>query len=382
MTGFLYISILLNNIYFASKRKSNQILTIITLAFLFIVISSAGPFYSFHADYHNYYSNYYSVLERGILSNNQLGYSFIMIIGNLLGIPFDVFRVIVIAACLGILYKYVINRYKVNTNYVLGFYMIYAVIMDSEQFRNWIALTILLSGLRFLESSLWKDRLKFIFIWLISISFHYSFALYAPLLFVNGNKDNKLIKRLVTLVLMLSLAIILNGNQIPFQGLITSIGGGRIIESYLTTQTNLGFLIPSIMHGTSIILAYIARKIIYTKNELRDLNVLPNDVRYEEVMSFTRERQLANVIYWINISMLMVFPFYIINVQFYRLMRSLLLLTYLICGIASRYILRRKNYWIFNLIVLGSAFIWLYLDLIHRISPTRLLIPFFLENLL
>lgn len=382
MTGVLYFYILLSNMYFATKSKSNQILTIVSLVFLFIVISGAGPFYSFPADYHNYYSNYSTVIERGVFSNNQVGYSFIMIIGNLLGLPFDLFRLLVIAACLGLLYKNVINRYNVNTNYILGFYMVYAVIMDSEQFRNWIALTILLSGLRFLESTRWKDRFKFIAVWIISISFHYSFVLFAPLLLVNSNKHNKIIKRLVVFIMLFNLIIILNGNQIPFQGLITSIGGGRIIESYLTTQTNLGFLIPSIMHGTSIILAYIARKIIYTKNELRNLNVLPNDARYEEVMSVRRERQLANMIYWINISMLMVFPFYIINVQFYRLMRSLLLLTYLICGIASSHIVRRKNYWIFNMFVFGSAFIWLYLDLIHRISPTRLLIPFFLENLL
>ena len=121
MTGVLYFYILLSNMYFATKSKSNQILTIVSLVFLFIVISGAGPFYSFPADYHNYYSNYATVIELGLLSNNQVGYSFIMIIGNLLGLPFDLFRLLVIAACLGLLYKNVINRYNVNTNYILGF---------------------------------------------------------------------------------------------------------------------------------------------------------------------------------------------------------------------------------------------------------------------
>jgi len=382
VTIFFYVFVLINNWYYGSKRKTNQIWVVITLAFLFLIISGAGPFYSFQADYDNYYSNYYTVMDRGLLDNNQIGYSFIMIIGNLLGIPFDMFRLLVIGACLWLLYHYVIKRYQVNVNYVLGLYMMYAVIMDSEQFRNWVALTILLSGLQFLESTRWADRIKFLIIWLISISFHYSFALYAPLLLVNNKKDNKWLKRLVMVSLFISIVIVLNGNKIPFQDLLTEFGGSRIIESYLTTQTNFGFLIPAITHGSSIFLAYWARKIIYSKYEGVNFNILPSSPRYDEVSKIKRELSLANIVYWINVGMLIVFPLYIVNVQFYRLMRNLLLVTYVICAKATQHLIRRKHFILFNLVVGSSAIVWLYLDLVHRIAPERLLIPFFLENIL
>lgn len=305
-----------------------------------------------------------------------------MIIGNVLGIPFDFFRLLVIAGCLWLLYRYVIKPYQVNANYVLSLYMMYALIMDSEQFRNWIALTILLSGIRFLESSRLADRLKFIGIWVVSISFHYSFALYAPLLLVNGKNHNKWIKRLVIASLLFSVIIILNGNQIPFQGLITDYTGSRIIEDYFTTQTNFGFLIPAITHGTSVFLAYWSRKVIHAQHFGVDLNKEPSDPDYLKIKKIKRELTISNVIYWINVSMLMVFPLYIVNVQIYRLMRSLVLITYVICAKASGYIITRTPNILFNLMVKSTVFGWLFLDLIHRIAPTRLLIPFFLENIL
>ncbi|WP_028273546.1 EpsG family protein [Atopococcus tabaci] len=382
MTLVLYLVVLVNNWYFALKKRSSQIWTVITLAFLFFVMSGAGPFYSFHADYDNYYRNYYTVLDRGILDNNQVGYSFIMIIGNILGLPFEVFRILVIAGCLWLLYRYVIKRYQVNANYILSLYMMYAVIMDSEQFRNWVALTILLSGIRFLETPKLADRLKFVAVWIASITFHYSFVLYAPLLLVNGKKDNKWIKRLVILSLTISVIIILNGNQIPFQDYIIAVADTRVVEQYLTTQTNFGFLIPAITHGSSVVLAYWSRKIIYAKHFGMPVDVLPGEPGYQEAKMRKRELTIANVIFWINVSMLMVFPLYIVNVQFYRLMRSLLLITYVICAKASTYIIRRTPNILFNLMVAGTALVWLFLDLIHRIAPERLLIPFFLENIL
>jgi len=382
MTLVLYFIILLNNWYFAIKQRSNQIWTVLTVAFFFIVISGAGPFYSFAADYDNYYRNYYTVIERGILHNNQIGYSFIMIVGNTLGIPFELFRLSVIAGCLWLLYRYVLKRYEINTNYVLSLYMMYAIIIDSEQFRTWIALTVLLCGIRFLETTKVTDRLKFLAFWLISISFHYSFVFYAPLLLVNRNNRNKWIKRLVITALAISLIIILNGNEIPFQSFIIENTNNRVIENYLTTQTNFGFLIPAITHGSSVVLAYWSRRIIHNKYFDIDLDLLPNHPNYLESKKIKRELTISNVIFWTNISMLMVFPLYLVNVQFYRLMRSLLLLTYIICAKASSHIIRRVPNLLFNTVVISSVVVWLFLDLIHRIAPARLLIPFFLENLL
>lgn len=381
MTIVLYFFVLLNNWYFGSKKKTNQIWLLLTFCFLFLMIAGAGPFYSFHADYDNYYRNYYTVMDRGLLDNNQIGYSLIMIIGNIFGLPFEVFRLLVIAGCLWLLYRYVINRYHVNANYILTLYMMYAVIMDSEQFRNWIALSILLSGIHLLESPKYTERFKFLLIWLASISFHYSFIFYAPLIFVTGEQNNKWLKRFVILSMIFSLVIILNGNEIPFQSFIIDYTGNRVIEDYLTTQTNFGFLIPTIMHGSSIFLAYWSRKIIQRKHFGVNLNLLPSEPNYEQTKIINYELKIANIIYRINISMLIIFSLYIINVQFYRLMRSLLLITYVICAKASSYIIRRTPYILFNLMVITSVLIWLYLDLVHRIDPSRLLLPFFFENI-
>lgn len=382
MTLFVYFFIIMNNWFYALKRKSNKVWVILTLAFIFLLIAGAGPFYSFPADYDNYYRNYYSVLDRGLFDNNQIGYSFIMIISNLIGLPFVAFRLIVIGACIFILYKYVIKQYAVNVNYVLSLYLIYAIIIDSEQFRNWIAFTILLAGVPLLESSKVKEKMKFGVIWLISISFHYSFVFFAPLLLVNGKNSNKLITRLVCISVIFTSIIILNGNQIPFQAYLFELTDNRVIVSYLTTQTNFGYLIPMVLHGSSVLLSYWSRKIIQEKHAFLPDFTLPNQDDYEKNKKAKKELALANVIYWVNLSMLVVLPLYIVNVQFYRLMRSLLLITYIICAKASGYLMRRTHNLTFNVIVIASVFMWLYLDLVHRIDPGRLLLPFFLENIL
>lgn len=382
MTLFLYFIVLINNWFFAMRRKSNQVWVIITLVLIFLLIAGAGPFYSFPADYDNYYRNYYNVLDRGLLDNNQIGYSFIMIIGNMLGLSFVSFRLIVIAGCTFLLYRYVIKRYSVNVNYVLSLYLMYAIIIDSEQFRNWIAFTFLLVGLPFLETSKIKDKIKFGVFWLISISFHYSFIFYIPLFLVNGKNTNKIVTRLAYLSLIIASVIVLNGNEIPFQQHLINYADNRVIEAYLTTQTNLGYLIPMILHASSIVLAYLSRTIIQRKYAFIPNNLLPGDERYLENKINRRELTLANVVYWVNLSMLVVLPLYIINVQFYRLMRSLLLITYIICAKASSHLVRRTHYLAFNTLVTGSVLVWLFLDLIHRIDPGRLLLPFFLENIL
>lgn len=382
MTIFLYIFFLANNWFIALRRKSNRVWVVLTLGFIFLVFSGAGPFYSFHADYHNYYRNYYNVIERGLFDNNQLGYAFIMMIGNYLGLPFVLFRLIVIGVCLMVLYKFVIARYDINVNYVLSLYLLYSIIIDSEQFRNWIAFTILLSGIPYLEKSLLINKLKFSVFWLLSITFHYSFVFYFPLLLVNGENKNKIISRLVWLSLIISGVIILNGNEIPFQDMLFAYADNRVIESYLTTQTNFGYLIPMVLHFSSIFLSYWSRKIIQYNYRFLPHSMNPSEEGYTDYLLKKKDLRLVNIVYWINLAMLIVFPLYIINVQFYRLMRSLLLITYVVCSKASIKLVRRTHFVAFNLFVVGSVFIWLFLDLIHRIDTGRLLLPFFLENII
>lgn len=382
MTIFLYLFVLANNWYFALRRKSNQVWVILTLGFIFLVFSGAGPFYSFHADYHNYYRNYYNVLERGLFDNNQFGYALIMTISNYLGLSFVAFRLLVIAACIGILYKFVIARYEINVNYVLSLYLLYAIIIDSEQFRNWIAFTVLLAGLPYLEKSLLINKVKFAVFWIISISFHYSFVFFVPLFFVNGENRNKLISRLVWLSLIVTSVIILNGNEIPFQNILLNYTDNRVIRSYLTTQTNFGYLIPMVLHFSSIFLSYWSRRILQNKYRFLPLSMEPSDINYNDYLLKKDELKLVNLVYWANLAMLIVLPLYIVNVQFYRLMRSILLITYIVCSKASLQLVRRTHFVAFNVFVLGSVFLWLFLDLIHRIDPGRLLLPFFLENIL
>lgn len=377
----LYIGTILTNLFFGLKKRSNQIWTMLSFFLAYIFMAGAGPFYPFRADYHRYIVHYEEVVNRSVFSSGQIGYQTLMRIGNFIGLPFDVFRLLVMAGCFFLIYRFVIKRYNVNANYIIALYMTYGLIMDSEQFRNWIALSILLSGLHFLESGKLKGKGKFLIIMGIAASFHISFIFYIPLIFVDGNRRNYIISLLFICSSLLTGILILNGNTIPFQQQIVSAIGNRRVDNYLSSQTNLGWIIPLSLHLSSIFLSFWARQVIHVKHFGFNPNFEVNDPLYEEKYMIQKELRMSNMIFWINMAMTVLFPIYIINLQFYRLMRSLLLVTYVICAKASTYIRRRTTNITFNGMVFCSVLIWLGFDLIHRIHPERLLIPFFFENL-
>lgn len=377
----LYIGTILTNLFFGLKKRSNQIWTMISLGLAYIFMAGAGPFYPFRADYHRYIVHYEEVVNRGIFSSAQFGYQLLMRIGNFLGLPFDLFRLLVMAACFFLIYRFVIQRYNVNANYVIALYMSYGLIMDSEQFRNWIALTILLSGLHFLETGKLKDKGKFLMMMGIATSFHISFVFYVPLIFVDGKRRNYIVSLFFIISTLTAAIFVLNGNQIPFQQQIVNAIGNRRVDNYLSSQTNLGWVIPMILHLSSIFLSFWAREIIHVKHYGFDYNFEIDDSEYEKKYQIQKELRISNLIFWINIAMSVLFPIYIINLQFYRLMRSLLLITYVICAKASTYIRRRITNITFNAMVFCSVLIWLGFDLVLRIHPERLLIPFFFENI-
>ncbi|GIN58833.1 hypothetical protein J8TS2_31520 [Lederbergia ruris] len=375
MTLFVYLLILFLNLIFAFRNKGSKILTIITIIVIILLVGNAGPGYTFWSDYDNYLRHYGEISITGLFDNLQVLYTALMKAGTLFKLDFFTFRVILTGICFIIIYKVVIQRYSCNSNYVFLLYIMYPMIIDSEQFRNFIAMTILLVAIIFLEKDSFKGKLKFLILVFVATAVHTSFIFYAILIFVNTKHKNKLIKTIAVLTIFFSIVIVLNNNQIPFIQQIINLVDVEKAEKYLSTSTDIGFLIPVLLQITNLLLLNWARKIIARKSNSTEGHELINESGY-------RDLNFSNLIFWINVLSTVFIPLFIMNVHFYRLIRNLLILNFIIYGIASNKINKGSPYkFAFNTTVIGSVALWLIMDLVVKTPSERLLIPFFTENL-
>lgn len=364
MILLLYITLILFNLFFAYKKRSSKLLTIATFIGIFLLIGGAGPNYDFTSDYHAYEFRYNNLENVSLLGSFEIGYTLLMKLGNALALDFFAFRIIIIVVCFILIYQLLIKKYAANSNYVLLLYLLYPIIIESEHFRNFIAMTLFFIATSFLLENGIKNKIKFSTLLLLSSSIHTVFILYFPLVIANGKCKNNIIYGVALGSSLLFLIMLLNNNQIPYiSSIISLIDDGRFLY-YLENTTNFGYLIPLTLQLSSIILIYWSKNIV-SKDNL--------EKNYKSI-------KFVNFVYWINVIEIIYFPLFIINTNFYRLSRNLLLLNFIVYSIASNNIKSSAYKIFFNLFIVISVIMWLIMDLIIRTSSERVLIPFFINN--
>lgn len=380
MSIIIYVFIILLNVVFAFRKRHSKKIALLSLIIILFLMAGSGPNYIGQNDYINYKIIYENIGSntKSISDDLFIGFNLLMKIGSLFNISFFYYRFIIIAFCLFLIYYFIIKKYAYNYNYVILFYMLYPMIIDSEQFKNFIAFTLLFVGISFLLKNSFKGRIYFVLFLFLATSIHIAFILYLPLILINRTHKNKLIFLIFLFFIFLTALIIINDNQIPFMRLlIKNIENKRIIY-YLKSNTNLGFLIPFTLNFVNMGLVFLSRKIIVKKGNKRlypnKVSIINND-RYQ-----SKDYIFVDMIFWINIVSIIYFPLYIKSLIFYRLSRNLIILNIVVYSIASKSIRQKVNKCIFNLFVFMSILLWFYLDLTVTTPIERVLIPFFLRN--
>lgn len=264
---------------------------------------------------------------------------------------------------------------------MLAFYLLYPMIIDSEQLRNFVAMTIVLVSIRLLGKSSAIYRVMYLGMVGIAGTFHTAFLFYLPLVFVTNKKNSRFTKAIAASSLFMMAVMILNNNKLPFADFIIETIDDRRVTRYLSSSTTLGFVMPLVLTISSIVLVLWAKRIsdrdmkryrgnslLYVQNEVSEARI-----RYEN--------NFITLIFWINLLSSFFFPFFIITLQFYRLPRNLLLLNIITYAIAIN---KLKKESLHRIIFIGSAVVsmmlWLFIDLVVTTSADRVLIPFFSQN--
>lgn len=228
-----------------------------------------------------------------------------------LGLSFYEFKAIVTFVC-GILIIKGLKPYVENLMFIAFFYCFYLIFVDSAQFRNFIALSILVYSLKYvINLSQQKNALKYIICITVECGFHTAFLFYSVLLLLVIKGRRTFVKALFFIGMLVIGATYLNRNQIPFINYIMHFmeGNDRTIK-YFSSTTKWGFLLPAILYFIQLV------GIIWmVKNSAKKETGIDN-----------KQAEFSKTIVLADLCCVIAIPLVMMNLTFYRLIRNLLLL--------------------------------------------------------
>lgn len=365
MTIVIYLFTIILNLYFQKflTKKYEKIVFIISYFFNLLLMIGYRNYSGFSNDLFNNKMEYRKIIT-GKYSNYELGYVWLNKIGRYLTEDFYIFRILMISIFLGILYI-LIKKYNKYPYYVIVIFSSYLLILSAEQFRYFIAFVFFQAGLYLLIFS--KKKKWYLFFVGVASSIHSSFLLYLVLIFLGKNIRLKKYKVLLLLMCLISFVIFCNNKEIPGLSSILSLDIMNYIDKdrvmiYFSQKTNYGFLYVYLLYFSQIFLFYYSRKILKLNDEKIDKKILDRI-------------EAANIILSIFL------PLCMIQIVFYRIFRTMLLINYCYYSyiIYNKNLKLKKNFYYYCLL---NILLWITIDLILKTKPKALLIPFFFDNII
>lgn len=308
-------------------------------------------------DYFNYTLVYDYILDTGKgYESSQLGFSIIM--GIALNFGFEYYQFLMIISFLGLyLIASTVEKYTSKPQLVYVLYFLHPFLLDIVQVRHFLAMSIIIFCIQYLEKNGKLDNMKFIFGILIAFSIHYISIIFLPLILIKRMKIKRLY--IVTFVILV-VGIPLAYSNI-LQGLAFYLVPIEKVEIYFSNRARYGFVIQFFIQG--VLLAIIH----YSKVFLEKHNKASNT--------------FVELIYKINIYLLILFPLYTINGTFERAFRMITILNYIVFSLVFSKIINKKKKGLFVLLLLLLSLVlfiyYIFIPLSHTVF-----FPIFEYNLL
>ncbi|SDK40541.1 EpsG family protein [Alkalibacterium thalassium] len=368
MTLFIYVLTIILNLfvgvrYGKNKNKNiNSFIFLLSFISVFLLMAGYRNTSGLSNDLINSEIDYNNVIN-GMESSYEVGYVFLMKLGGLVTDDFYFFRSGAIGLFL-LLFFSAIKKWAPSPHYVISLFCTYLIVLSSEQLRYFLAFVVFSIGLSILIYSKSKrKKLYFNVLLLIASSIHFSFIIYVIFNIKKISLNSKKEKVIAILVILFSMLIFMNDNNIPGLSLLLKYVDNYKIRVYMSQTTSLGFLYPILLHLTSILLTLWAYKLSLRSNQASTL------VTSEHV-------------YKLNLLAVVFFPLFMLQWTFYRLARNILIINYYVFSdIRSSRSISYKKRKLFSVAVFLSVIIWFAVDLLITTPASNLLIPFFKENI-
>ncbi|WP_284036359.1 EpsG family protein [Neobacillus sp. 114] len=320
--------------------KNSKVL--LYVSFLFLLLLFGGN--TDNPDRLGYLNNYISLSKGKPLYDFEFGFQLLNKLGLSLGLSYNILQFTI--ATIGLLLIVnTIKYYRANISFVFILYLIYPFFIDVVQIRNFLAMSFIIYGSRFIISTQ-KNYLKYTIFVLLASAFHVTSLFYLFGL-LTALKDNK--KTMYTIII----ASILSVFFIP---IILQILNGFIpsekITAYFFTETSLFTKCMVLVYFlTSILLVLISRNIILNSN---NENICDQNNKLSKTLINVID---PNAILKLNIICLLTLYFVMNNLDFIRLYRNIFVINYLLFAVALNSITKNYKYYIllFSILLFVSA---------------------------
>ncbi|ELB05721.1 EpsG family protein [Enterococcus faecium] len=345
MLKIIYLLTIFLNLALVFKNKRNKYIEFMSVILIYVLIAgnTSSP------DVQNY-SNMYT-LAPFLPWRIEFGYQILERIGNMIGLTYPYFRAVVSILPVFLLYKTAKELVHGKIHLFLIGYLLFPVFMDSVQIRIFIAFSIVLYALRFLLLPQKKWLLKYLFLIAVAATFHITSIVYTILLLVKLKKAKSTTILLIGFSLSICFLTYINHNNLIFSGVLDYFFKDEKIQEYLVGKTTNGFLTSFAMQALNILVSALMLIAIQSQGD-------------RSSVSF----KINQMLMWFNLIMILIFPFQMLSITFYRLYRNMLIPTLISTQISFN--VSNFKYRVFILFCVFSLLtIWFYYDI------------FFLDNL-
>jgi len=165
-----------------------------------------------------------------------------------------------------------------------------------------------------------KGKVRYVILLLLATTIHRVSLVYLPMIFIRPEKKNNLIYCLATCSLLFSILFLLNNKEIPIFGPYIEyyIGQDRYLH-YFKSKARWGSVLFCYLQLSSFIMIMLSKRIYYKYN--RNLTT---------TYYCDANRKYINIMYYINLLLIIYMPLYILNVNFTRIIRNIILLNYIV----------------------------------------------------
>lgn len=333
--------------------KRSKVYTICFISFLCVLIGlnihhlSNSNYYNM--DFTNYYTLYLGN-ENGISGRDiEIGFQFIMVLCNKLGITFNMFRLLISIVGYVLIYD-TIKKYTKYINYVFLLYFIFPFLNDAIQIRNFLSMSIIIYAFRYLIENKKNNNIKYILCIIIASSIHITSLFY--LIFLLARVFRKRFILGVSIYFSVILVILSYTNLYPT--LVSFIIKSNKVISYFDRRTTWGLII---VFGVLIMLV-MSFYIMHKKCYLYYLNNITKNT------SLKLRKEFLDILWKCNILLIITAPLLVYDFNFIRLYRNILFLNYIV--FVHAILIAKKNkqelmiYVGIALFVVGSLFIFFY----------------------
>lgn len=353
-------------------KKNSRLIFLTTLALLIIIFAGNTD----NGDRYLYLLNYNSLISPTYKGEFEVGYQMLARICVQLGLTYNQFLLIVVFIGLSLISS-TIKMFTPKISYVIALYFIYPFLWDVVQIRNFLAMSIIIFGMRYIINNK-KNYFKYVVCVLIATSVHTSSIFYLFILLIKVKNTKKLF--IITLITTVSSIVFMP----KILGILSIFVSVDKIEAY--TQTKTSGITKSFVIFYYIYLIILVK---YSVNLIKKYNCddekpINHTVKYK-FGKFSINRRIRNidensVLKLVIISMLGIY-FLLQNLNFIRIYRNLYIIYYILFSICLSKMKKDKKYYIYFISVLCFV-ILSFVFFISIIPTTKIVVPIFENNLL